>query len=408
MASIVFIETYRNGSCMEGILAAKKLGYDIHLITAKKRYLGSGFPEVNQVHFVSILGEKTINEKLNEIKKEMNIASIISFIDPFVSLAAKLNRIHCGTNLSVDALRIMEDKIISRDFLRHLPYTPSYQIHNHAIPLKNLLAQLNGNYPVVLKKPSSQGSRDVYLIRSETQLKNRLLFLKSKNPKGDWLIEEYLDGPQYIVETIVHNREIHIAAIIEQEITKQLKFIVTGYSLSPVMDRTIIEGISEATDTILKELDLENGNCHLEIRCVNGKWKLIELNPRISGGAINTLIKHAYGFNYAEQILNLYMGKKPVLERKHEQSVFAHFFTVNCVGRLLNITGLQEARKSREIVDMYIKPKKGQILSPPLSMGHRYGYVIAKGATKEDARLNALLASSKVVFELAPLEREAR
>ena len=50
-------------------------------------------------------------------------------------------------------------------------------------------------------------------------------------PSQKIVLDEYLDGPQYLVEVLVHNGNINIVAIIKQEITKNIKFIVTGYAI---------------------------------------------------------------------------------------------------------------------------------------------------------------------------------
>ena len=45
------------------------------------------------------------------------------------------------------------------------------------------------------------------------------------------MIEEYLDGPQYLVEAVVYQRQPHVIGIIEQEITQGKRFIITGYGV---------------------------------------------------------------------------------------------------------------------------------------------------------------------------------
>ena len=42
------------------------------------------------------------------------------------------------------------------------------------------------------------------------------------------------------------------------------------------------------------------------------------------------------------------------------------------------------------------------MLSPPLSMGNRYGYVIATGDTSDEAKANAINAASHIKFYLEP------
>lgn len=162
---------------------------------------------------------------------------------------------------------------------------------------------------------------------------------------------------------------------------------------------------NELLDTakeIINRLGLENGNCHLELRHTNGKWKLIEANPRISGGIMNSLIKEAYGFNYAEQIIKVYLGMEPSIPKNREETVYAHYMTVDSIGELITVTGNNKALKVPGVVDVFIKAKKGQLLMPPLSMANRYGYVLAKGKTKEEAKQIAIEAARFIEFHLQP------
>jgi biotin carboxylase len=404
MKSVIFIETNRYGSSMDGILVARKNDYYIHLITAKKQFLEERTLEVNEVHYITDPKEENIQEKIEEINKKHRVNFIVSFIDSYVSIAAKMNRIYCQIEISDEILSIMENKLYSRKFFQNMDYSPYYFTYKYNDSIEKLLNKIKGKYPLVLKAPSSAGSKDVYLIGNETQMNNRIKHLKRKYSNEEFLIEEYLIGPQYIVEAIVYQGDIQIVAVIQQKITKKYKFIVTGYSISPNEDEEIYEGITSITRCILKEIGLMNGNCHLELRLVNGNWKLIEINPRISGGAMNRIINEAYGFSYAEQILTLYKGDKPNIQRKYENNIYAHFFTVDKIGKLLKVIGLEEAGKHSGIIDIYIKPKVGQILSPPLSMGHRYGYVIARGKTIEEAKNNALRAAEQIIFQMSPIQ----
>ncbi|HLO11040.1 MAG TPA: ATP-grasp domain-containing protein [Pseudoneobacillus sp.] len=403
MNSFVLIETTNHSSSQVGIKTAKNFGYYIHLITSRKNIVKQEFPEIDEIHLINDLEEEIIHQKIKEINHIHNINIIISFLDPFVSVAAKFHNMYCHKNISGEAFRIMEDKILTRNHLQYKPYSPYFFSINTHESVKNLLPLIKQKYPLILKSPLSTGSKDVYLIHTENQMKNRINFLKRKNSNKDLLIEEYINGPQWIVEAIVYQGNIQIVAIIEQQLTKHLKFIVTGYSISSDLDENMFNSISKVTHSILNDLDVQNGNCHLELRFVNGAWKLIEINPRISGGAMNRIIYEAYGFNYIEQILRLYQGVQPLIERKYEHCIYSHFFTVDMIGELKEVTGVEEAKKFPGILEVFIKPKIGHILSPPLSMGHRYGYIIAKGKTKKEAKVNALQASEQIKFHLSPI-----
>ena len=55
----------------------------------------------------------------------------------------------------------------------------------------------------------------------------------------------------------------------------------------------------------LKDLRVTNAACHLEFRYVYENWKLIEMNPRVSGGAMNRMIEEAFGINLVEETIKL-------------------------------------------------------------------------------------------------------
>jgi biotin carboxylase len=405
MKSIVFIETNKSGSSIEGIKAAKDLGYYVHLFTSREEFTGNSelLPDVDEIHLFNVKETQFLFNKIEEIFQIHEIDIIISFIDTFVTVAAILHSIYCNNNISKEAFRIMEDKVLTRNYFKSKCYSPYYFICDKERPLKSLLSEVKHLYPLVIKSPTSSGSRDVYLIYTESQMKNRIRYLRKKNHTDDLLIEEYLSGRQFLVEAIVCNGIIHIAAIIEQDVANQNKFIITGYSIDTEIEEAIYSSISDVTYNMLNELGLTNGNCHLELKLVNGDWKLIEINPRISGGAMNKLIEEAYGFNYAEQILRVYRGEQPELVKNCCHCIYAHFMTVNEIGELLEITGIEQSKEEAGIVEVVINAKKGQILSPPLSMGHRYAYVIAKGKTIAEARKMALKASEYIQFHLLPI-----
>lgn len=405
MKAIIFLDTNQSGSSREGIKAAKEMGFFTHLLTNRASILEKNkeFTEVDEMHAVNLKQKESIEEAIMNIRSTYQVVGIISFIDPYVHIAAELSNHLCHTNLSVESIKIMENKARMRACLKEKKYSPYYLIVQENESIHPVTCLLKGRYPLVVKMPNSAGSKDVFFIENEYELRNRIKYLRKRYPGEEILIEEYLEGPQFIVEAIVFEGTIHIAAVVEQEITRRKRFIVTGYSVVLNRNKEMYNRLIETSREIISELDVENGNCHLELRWVEGEWKLIEINPRISGGIMNKLVEEAYGFSYVEQILKIYLGNEPLLVRKHKNHVYAHYMTVHLVGTLLKVTGRNEARKEPGVIEIYIKPKNGQTLTPPLSMGHRYGYVLAKGRTESEAKEIALKAASHIHFHLKPI-----
>ncbi|MFK4425000.1 ATP-grasp domain-containing protein [Bacillus mycoides] len=404
MDTIVFIETNKSGSSREAIKAAEKLNFFTVLLTKKTKFIEERdtFPDVHQMIFTDINDYDNIIttiEKLNKSGK--NIKGIFSFIDPFVYLAARLSEKFCSNIVSTEAIYRMENKILTRNVLKDLPISLNYLIYKPTEPLSSFLKKNKKiNFPLIVKSPKSSGSKDVLLVKNKNQLILSIQSLLKKLPNEEILLEEYVDGPQYLVEILVQNGKVHIIAVIEQEITLFERFIVTGYSLLGQVDKSLYTSLFNAVNSVIQAFNMKNGACHLELRRINNDWKLIEINPRISGGAMNDIIEIGHGINLVQETIQLMLGNKPSLNKKHHKYVYTHYLTVKSKGKLIRVTGKNRSSKYPGVEKVYIKPKKGTVLKPPTSMGHRCGYVLAASYFKTEAKKIALKAAKEISFEI--------
>ncbi|HHY72437.1 MAG TPA: ATP-grasp domain-containing protein [Bacillus bacterium] len=403
MNTIIFIETTKSGSSREAIRAAERLGYFTVLLTGSLKFLDQRkeFTEVHQMIYMNQLTLENIRAEIKMLEQQGRIIkAVISFIDPFASIAAQLSNERCSADISVQAIKIMENKTLTREELRNNPTTPRFRIYNPSDSLQQFLNDNKNEFPFIIKSPISKASRDVYLVNNELELEKGMKKILKLYPTQKILVEDYLIGPQYLVEVLVHKGEINIIAIIQQDITKKERFIVTGYEVKARGDEELYQTLVEVVTFILKDLQVTNAACHLEMRYVDGHWKLIEINPRISGGAMNRMIEEAFGINLVEETIKLFLGLEPNVQRKYENNIYTHYITIGSYGNLLKVTGKNKAATQPGVLEVYIKPRKGSTMTPPISMGHRYGYIIATGNSPEEAKLNAMKAAQNIKFYL--------
>ncbi|WIG29929.1 ATP-grasp domain-containing protein [Bacillus toyonensis] len=404
MDTIVFIETNKSGSSREAIKAAEKLNFFTVLLTKKTKFINERtiFPDVHQMIFTDINDYDNIIttiEKLNKSGK--NIKGIFSFIDPYVYMAARLSEKFCSNIVSTKAIHHMENKILTRNVLKDLPISLNYSIYKPTESLSSFFLKNNKiNFPLIVKSPKSTGSKDVLLVKNKDQLILSIQSLLNKLPNEEILLEEYIDGPQYLVEILVQDGKVHIIAVIEQEITFFERFIVTGYSLLGRVEKRLYNSLFNAINSVIQAFNMKNGACHLELRKIDNVWKLIEINPRISGGAMNDIIEIGHGINLVQETIRLMLGNKPSLVKKHYKYVYAHYLTVKSTGKLIRVTGKNRSSKYPGVEKVFIKPKKGTTLKPPTSMGHRCGYVLAAADFKAEAKKIALEAAKEISFEI--------
>ena len=403
MRTIVFIEMQKSGSSREAVRAAESLGFYTVVFTNKKGVLlqRNEFPEVHKLIFIDLNDHKVIKKNLQGLEEQgLFIEAIMSFVDAYVHTAAVLCNQFCKTNMPIVAIGKMENKIATRKFLQKTQYGIKHAIYDESQTLDSFLKKNKLDYPVILKTPNSTGSKDVLKAENKSELIKYVERLERKYPDTPILFEEYIEGPQYLVEVLVYNEVIHIVAVVEQEISMGERFIITGYSLFAQIPQDLFESLSHVISNTIENLQFTNGSCHFELRMHDDQWKVIEINPRIAGGAMNKMVEAAYGINLAEQIIKVWLGLEPSLKHKFENFIFTQYITISEKGILQKISGKEKALQHKGVVDVFIKPRKGAFLHPPYSMGHRYAYVLAAGSTSEEAKEIAKAAAKEIKFHL--------
>ncbi|MCA1031118.1 ATP-grasp domain-containing protein [Bacillus timonensis] len=405
METIVFLGTNKSGTSRDVIKEAVKMGFYAVVFTDRSKFLSQRkeFEEVHELILLDLSSEIEIRQKLDELMSQgKDLKGIMSVIDPFVFLAAKLGKEYCHSPLSLECIKQLEDKAVARSLLKGHHSVPFFDIVEIDQDVNQYLYGMK-NFPLIVKSPVSNGSKDVFLAENKLELERSLLILKKKFPKSPILIEEYLEGPQYLVEVLAYRGKYEIVAVVKQEVTKYERFIVTGYHFPSKLSSEAFLELQETISSVLYKLNMQNGSCHFEMRLVDSKWKIIEINPRMSGGAMNRIIETGCGVNLAKETIKLVLGEKPEITWQYEKYIFAYFMTIQSAGTLLKVTGKNRASSFPGVEEVYIKPRKGMLLTPPTSMGHRYAYVLASGTSSEEAKQRAQEAAKQIKFYLEPL-----
>ncbi|WP_043934159.1 ATP-grasp domain-containing protein [Bacillus sp. EB01] len=407
MDTIIFIGSNKSGTSREAIKTAEQMGFFTVLFTDREKFIEQReeFPDVHQmVYLEDLQNRESLKGQLGLLKRQgKNIKACLSLVDPFVYTATLLS-IELGLmHPSPAAIYKMEEKTRVRKALQDLDMNPFFIVIPSEEPAEKVVERFEHSLPLIVKYPQSNGSKDVILAETERELEQGIQLLRKQFPEQAILIEEYLNGPQFLIEVLVWEGKVLIVGVIEQFISKNDRFIVTGYHYPASLSETQHEKLESVVKKVLSTLDMTMGSCHLEMRWVNGEWKLIEINPRVSGGAMNQILHEGTGINLVQEIIKIHLGQEPDLTQSKHKHVFAQFITVAARGMLLRVTGKNRALSLEGVKEVYVKPRKGAILTPPYSLGERYAYVIASAESFPEAKKIAEMAAKEIKFFMEPL-----
>ncbi|WP_225851031.1 acetyl-CoA carboxylase biotin carboxylase subunit family protein [Streptomyces sp. HPF1205] len=122
----------------------------------------------------------------------------------------------------------------------------------------------------------------------------------------DFLVEEYVEGPEFSFETFVLDGRVHHLCVHEKARVERLeRTTLEGMSVSPPVSlapELILEGADFVTRCLnaLARLGLSAGAFHIEAKYWESKkrWEIIEINPRMGGSLIDPSVKAVTGLSF--------------------------------------------------------------------------------------------------------------
>ncbi|RIX59575.1 ATP-grasp domain-containing protein [Paenibacillus nanensis] len=263
-------------------------------------------------------------------------------------------------------------------------------------------------YPVVLKPTNCASSQNVYFINDEAELRRamdvivafKVTYMDFK-VREEYLIEQYLQGPEFSVELFLRNGEPLFAAVTEKLTTPLPYFVETLHTLpSPSHTDRQEEIIRTAVDA-LKAIGLTNGPSHVEVKLTPSGPRIIEVNGRPGGDHISSdLLVLAFGVDIFEATVNYYLGHPVAIGKKHIRAATIAYVTAERDGVLERIEGFELLPQHPSVIRAHILAVPGDNVVQAKSSDDRLAYFIVASDTPQEAKRLALslLDGLKVVY----------
>lgn len=300
---------------------AKELGIESHCFSNDENSVAAEVADY--FHFVNILDVDTLLAICRKLEVTGVIATTELTIWPTAYVAEKMGLL--GNN--TDVAKQITDKIAVRKKVKDVPnlYQPAFWEYDGTV-----IPEI-GCYPVVVKPIAAGGKRGVTVVKSAAEIENALTeAVRFSKIKGA-LIEEYLDGGQeYSVESLSYRGKQHILQITQKDTSGPPHCVELGHhqpaNLSTEMRDCVVNVISDA----LTAAGITEGPCHTEIKIIDGKIYLIEINGRPGGDHIAyPLTELSTGFPYITGIIMAAIGKleESALEKLEQNFCGVYFVT---------------------------------------------------------------------------------
>lgn len=177
------------------------------------------------------------------------------------------------------------------------------------------------SFPVILKPREGIASEDVTLVNDSDELRTACDEIRRRRPGDVLLVEEYLQGRLYTLETLGDGTTLHVLGGFATTLAPGEGFIEERLDFPAALPNEVVDQVLLQ----LRAIGVGLGACHTEfVVDEGGRARLIEVNYRVIGDDNDFALAELTGLPLFAVILQLHMGSPlhsllssaPVLENR--------------------------------------------------------------------------------------------
>lgn len=266
----------------------KEMGFDIILLQDKNKLTVS-----SELYNLIIGVDFSMTEEI--LKTAVYIKEIFnySFVGAFGELHQEMaSMIADKTNIKFINLESIKKSRNKYELRTTLEGTVLGNVQYDLITSRNKNDILPKYNKYIIKPVNSWGSSDIY------KNPNNFDFLD----KGIWLIEEFIDGEEFSIETLSQHGQHHIISITKKIVNND--FVEIGHMPLFQVPSELRLKITKSVEVLLDQIKFTDGVTHTELKIVdNNKIKIIETHTRMGGDYIPEMIEYSTGYGFIKNVV---------------------------------------------------------------------------------------------------------
>jgi len=192
------------------------------------------------------------------------------------------------------------------EFRRHLAAAGLDAVWSAELAPDQDAATLDAPFPCVVKPREGVASEDVALVTDAAELALRCKEIQHRRPGAALVVEEFLAGELYTLETLGDGRIRHVLGGFHTRLSPPPHFIEEVLEFVPAHPEPVVEQVLAQLDA----LGVGLGACHTEfVVQPDGRARIIEVNYRAIGDQCDLMLAEILEIPYFEHVLRAHLGQ---------------------------------------------------------------------------------------------------
>lgn len=240
-------------------------------------------------------------------------------------------------------------------------------------------------FPLIIKPRDAFSSRGVFKVNSFDELSHFIEETRSFSASGSVILEEFLEGREFSVESITWGQKTTIIQYTEKFITPYPHTVEMAHMQPARLTDKEKAEISSLVISGIKALGITNSAAHTEVMLTRDGSKIIEIGARLGGDFISSyLTKASTGVNMDSAAIQVALRMKPHLDYNRQRKSMIQYFSLP-VGQVVNkIIPFDDMPAMRGLILAHVFVQPGDTVMPIRHSANRPGFVIVEGETSTE------------------------
>ena len=303
------------------ILSAKEEGFTVHVIDADEKAVAIPYADVFRK--IDLKDKEGILSYAKELKaSEGGLAAVftagtdfsasVSYVCEALGLPAHSHQAAINASVKTVMRQCFKDAgvpspefcKVSADELRHCEPEAKQSIVN------SILSKMS--FPLVVKPVDNMGARGCRMVRSQVEFLPALKAAVECSRTGYAIVEEYMEGPEYSIDALVHNGSFTVTGFAIRHIKYEPYFIEVGHTMPAVLDKKVHDELISVFALGAKALGLTCGAAKADIKYTSKGPMIGEIAGRLSGGYMSGwTYPYASDLNLTKQGILIAASREP-------------------------------------------------------------------------------------------------
>ncbi len=232
--------------------------------------------------------------------------AVVPGIEPGVPVADRLGELLTVPSNGSKLSRARRNKYEMGECLRNNGLRAAAQFKSGSIDELMLWVRRHRHYPVVVKPLDSASTDGVFICRSEASVAHAAKSILDSwtifgSQNSEVLIQSYLEGDEYIVDTVSHGGHMYVCGVWRYEktfINSERRVYDRDILLSPQDD--VVSQLADYVSGVLHSLGIDYGPAHAEVIMTPAGPTLVEVGARLNGNLHPGFHQAALGHDQAQ------------------------------------------------------------------------------------------------------------